>query len=237
MDKCGTSHWCFPNTNTFDALQAGCAWLDLEASKPEEAQKPEETCWVIVCWLMRCAAACQFLYFRNSRQRLIKIGELGKDWGQPGARLTKMNYIELRYYTTEWCCINTAGCFGLQFDPCSLIPRNRLFSPMALCSRFVYWIICLYTCPQWSTMCFVSPLLYWLQLPLSPSGQPIDNFHQYAVCSQFFPSEVDQGNATRDGSLGCSVWWYVIQFYSGHTQCTSLHRFTHVYTPDFLFHP
>ena len=108
----------------------------------KRAQKPEETCWVIVCWLMCCAAACQFLYFRNSRQRLIKIGELGKDWGQPGARLTKMNYIELRYYTTEWCCINTAGCFGLQFDPCSLIPRNRLFSAVALCSRFVCWIIC-----------------------------------------------------------------------------------------------
>ena len=141
MDKCGASLRRFPNTNTFDALQADCAWLDLEASKPEEAQKPEETCWVIVCWVMRCAAACQFLYFRNSRQRLIKIGELGKDWGQPGARYTKMNYIELHYCTTEWCCINTAGCFGLQFDPCSLIPRNRLFSAMAFCSRFVYWTI------------------------------------------------------------------------------------------------
>ena len=197
MDKCGASLRRFPNTNTFDALQADCAWLDLEASKPEEAQKPEETCWVIVCWVMRCAAACQFLYFRNSRQRLIKIGDLGKDWGQPGARLTKMNYIELRYYTTEWCCINTAGCFGLQFDPCSLIPRNRLFSAMALCSRFVYWIICLYTCPQWSTMCFVSPLLYWLQLALSPSCQPKENFHQYAVCSHFFPSRARPGKSNK----------------------------------------
>ena len=28
-------------------MQAGCAWLDLEASKPEEEQKPEETYWLI----------------------------------------------------------------------------------------------------------------------------------------------------------------------------------------------
>ena len=27
-------------------MQAGCAWLELEAPKPEE-QKPEETYWVI----------------------------------------------------------------------------------------------------------------------------------------------------------------------------------------------
>ena len=146
--------------------------------------------------------SCQSLlvllvYHKFPGQRLIKIGEVGKDWGQPGARSTKMNYAIDRYYTAEWCCIKTAGCFGLQIDPCSLIPRNRLFFAVAFCSRFVYWIICHYTCPQWSTMFFVSPLLYWLQLALSPSGQPKDNFHQYAVCSHFFPSRGRPGKSNK----------------------------------------
>ena len=177
------------------------------------------------------------VFSKFSGQRLIKIGELGKDWGNKG----KVNKDEIRYLTTEWHYINTTVCSGVEIDPWFLffwfheIYWHIFFFASVFCSRFVYWIICLYTCPQWSTLFFVSPLLYWLQLALSPSCQPKDNFHQYAVCSHFFAPEVDQGNRTRDGSLGCGVWWYVIQFYAGHTQCTSLHRFTHVYTPDFWF--
>ena len=181
---------------------------------------------------MRCAAACQFLYFWNSRQRLIKIGELGKDWGQPGARYTKMNYIELRYYTTEWCCINTAGCFGLQFDPCSLIPRNRLFSAMAFCSRFVYWtILSIYMSTMiHNVFCFSTALLVatstkskWSTKRQLPSVCSVQSF----FLLQKLTREIQQ-DMVRLVAVFDDMWFNSIRDTPNVPPCIGLHMFTHL---------
>lgn len=138
MEKSWTSHWCFPNIITFEALQAGCAWLHLEASKPEEEQKPEETYWVIVCWVMRCAAVGHVLYFS-----LVKIA--GEDWGI-GDIKGNVNKDEMLYDTSKLYFINTTVSSGPQIDPCSLIPWNILHCTIAFCSSFVFWLICHYKC-------------------------------------------------------------------------------------------
>jgi hypothetical protein len=86
----------------------------LEASKPEEEQKPEETYWVIVCWVMRCAAVGHVLYFS-----LVKIA--GEDWGI-GDIKGNVNKDEMLYDTSKLYFINTTVSSGPQIDPCSLIP-------------------------------------------------------------------------------------------------------------------
>ena len=190
--------WSIPPTfSKYKHLWRVASWLCLAGSGGLKARRGTEAGGDLLGHSLLGDALCScmsVLVFQKFQAKIDQDRGIGQ---RLGTARGKVNKDELRYYTTEWCCINTAGCSGLQFDPCSLIPRNRLFSAIAFCSRFVYWIICHYTCSQWSTMFFVSPLLYWLQLPLSPSGQPKDDFHQYAVCSHFFPSRARPGKSNK----------------------------------------
>ena len=173
------------------------SWLCLAGSGGLKARRGTEAGGDLLGHSLLVGALCScmsVLFFQKfSGQRLIKIGELGKDWGNKG----KVNKDEIRYSTTEWHYINTTVCSGVEIDPWFLFFWFHEIYWNIFFLGFVSWIICQYTCQQWSTLFFVSPLLYWLQLALSPSCQPKDNFHQYAVCSHFFPSRGRPGKSNK----------------------------------------
>ena len=190
--------WSIPPTfSKYKHLWRVASWLCLAGSGGLKARRGTEAGGDLLgpSLLVDVLCSCMsVLVFQKFQAKIDQDWGIGQSLGTKRARSTKMNYAIDRYYTTEWCCIKTAGCSGLQFDPCSLIPRNILFSAVAFCSSFVYWIICHYTCSViHNVFCFSTALL----VATSTKSKWSTKRQLPSVCSHFFPSRGRPGKSNK----------------------------------------
>ena len=151
--------------------------------------------------------------------------------------------------------INTTLSSGPQIDPCSLIPWNILHCTIAFCSSFVFWLICHYKCDMfWLCIYIISISIALLITGASTRWiqQPKANFHRHAIrfsvrtcrytlsklhiLHTYIPLSIStpptvptreiKQEMVRLVAVFDDIWFNLCHL--GHTQCISLHRFTHL---------